>query len=133
MSSPGVLSFQVKHSKTTSVSSYSKDFHEILDAYGSKTPKSGKKVVLDDWEEELDGFGSSIDAGDSDLTIIANYKSDETDEDISDGKSRNFEVFTKKSQLSIQFLEDEHDACQDGHDLDGTNFFSFFFFLAHIV
>ncbi|XP_072955396.1 ATP-dependent DNA helicase Q-like SIM [Typha angustifolia] len=61
------LQFTVKHSKTTSVSSYEKDFHELIETYTAARVSSGKSLKYNNnMEDNSDSSSESISDGISD-------------------------------------------------------------------
>ncbi|KAK1319494.1 ATP-dependent DNA helicase Q-like SIM [Acorus calamus] len=102
------LRFSVKHSRTSSISSYDDDFRELIEVYTMKVVKSKKEiaVVLDNLQGDSDFCSSSENGSTSDA------------DEVSSCDVENAAVSSKKNQWLSDFLEDELDVNQDVDDLD---------------
>ncbi|WOG84369.1 hypothetical protein DCAR_0103552 [Daucus carota subsp. sativus] len=114
------LRFSVKNSKTRNLSSYNKDFRELINVY---TRKNTSDVRQDLIPPELmypsDNFYSSSDDSSPELVDV----SDDIEDDPLCGSSNRVSFQTAKSvlkerKLSVEFLEDECDLLKDVDDLD---------------
>lgn len=113
--------FQVKHSKTSSPSSY-EDLRELVEIY-SKGRNSGKRNNL--ICKSLEDAPSTV----SNLWDDSNIKPDTTDSDESLESDDETEMSSEYSsptvtekKLSVEYLEDEYDDIQDVDDFDGNVF-----------
>lgn len=108
--------FQVKHSRTSSQSSYRKDFHELIKMYMRKAKAREKKEI-----QEFNGASvsiSEIDAiSENDSTDVEDGDSDRDDEMYS--MKENGSKISKGKEMSIEYLENEVDVFQSVDDWDG--------------
>lgn len=106
------LRFSVKHSKTSSSSSYEKDFRELIEIY-LKGRKSGKRNNL--ISKSLEDAPTTVNIIKPDIT-----DSDESSEsDDETGMSPEYSsAIVKEKKLSVEYLEDECDDIQDVDDFD---------------
>ncbi|KAL2940979.1 ATP-dependent DNA helicase Q-like SIM [Bienertia sinuspersici] len=107
------LQFSVMHSRTSSSSSYVKDFEELVKIYSSK--RIGResshlnRSVTEDFESEH-----------SSSTTTDGSEEDELDrqgDELSSSKKKGF-FASKERQLSVEFLEDDFDDIQTADDFD---------------
>lgn len=111
---------QVMHSKTSSPSSYSKDFRELVLAYTSKRTEKDKshclKSVMEDPQDASeDSCSTASDSSDDEI--------DEQDDELSSMKKASFSA-SEEQQLSVEFLEDDFDDIQTADDFDGMQTYS---------
>ncbi|PSS10121.1 ATP-dependent DNA helicase Q-like [Actinidia chinensis var. chinensis] len=121
------LQFSVKHSRTSSPSSYEKDFHELINIYTKKKRSDKRKnsVILQDLAHDSDSSsntsnGSIFEAdtvSQSELDNIDNDSFFENDVDISSTKE-NRSTAAHEKKLSVEYLEDEGDLLQGVDDMD---------------
>ncbi|XP_068659463.1 LOW QUALITY PROTEIN: ATP-dependent DNA helicase Q-like SIM [Aristolochia californica] len=105
------LRFSVRHSRTSCISSYCKDFKDLIDAYCTKrmTSKGKSHTLIYGTEDQFNGSNISDELHLNDCEISSdscNENSSETS--LTDGNS----------EMTVEFLEDEVDLCKDGDDLD---------------
>ncbi|PON81702.1 DNA helicase, ATP-dependent [Trema orientale] len=109
------LRFSVKHSRTSSQSSYKKDFGELIDIYGRKTKAGGKKHI-----QEFSGASGSISEADAtsgnDSTDVEDCDSERDDEIYS--TEQNGSRISKGKEMSVEYLENEVDVFQSVDDWD---------------
>lgn len=121
--------FQVKHSKTSSPSSYEKDLRELVEIY-SKGRNSGKRnnlicKSLEDAPSTVsnlwDDSNIKPDTTDSDESLESDDESLESDDETEMSSEYSSPTVTEK-KLSVEYLEDECDDIQDVDDFDGNVF-----------
>lgn len=105
------------HSRTSSPSSYVKDFQELVKVYTSKRTLKGSSHctsnVTEDFENGLEhSSNTSTDSSDDEL--------DDQDKELSSLKQHGFSA-SKERQLSVEFLEDDFDEIQTADDFDGMS------------
>lgn len=105
------LLLQVKHSRTT-VSSYEKDFSELIKLY-TKDKTALKKLVLKNLDGGSKNSSCTLNGGTSGLDEIRRNMNDSDDSD-DDGFQD-----SPEEKLSVQYLEDDYDRVQGADDLDG--------------
>ncbi|KAL3516063.1 hypothetical protein ACH5RR_022965 [Cinchona calisaya] len=113
------LRFSVKHSNTSSLSSYEKDFHELIEIYTRKK-NFGKRY--DVMSKNLEHASDSI-RGTPNCDMFEPDTTDEVDDfsenDNEAGLSNECSsVCSKDNKLSVEYLEDECDVFHDTDDLD---------------
>ncbi|KAK6159878.1 hypothetical protein DH2020_003259 [Rehmannia glutinosa] len=112
------LRFSVKHSRTSSLSSYEKDFRELIRLY-TQNEKSAKKLICKDLESSLKNSSGPSNGSTSGLDeMCKNEVHDIDDYDISDDGG--FFASPNENGLSVQYLEDDCDQVQEVDDLDVT-------------
>ncbi|KAF3454518.1 hypothetical protein FNV43_RR04966 [Rhamnella rubrinervis] len=118
------LRFSVKHSRTSSPSSYGKDFDELIDIYVRKR-KTGEKNQIT-FSRELNNASdtsastsiSEVDENtENDLNDIEDGYSDKDDEEVNSNK-KNGSQASKGKELSVEYLENEADIFQSVDDWD---------------
>ncbi|XP_049350610.1 ATP-dependent DNA helicase Q-like SIM isoform X2 [Solanum verrucosum] len=120
------LRFLVKHSKTSSLASYKKDFHELISIYSRKGKSSSKnKLMSTNLEENSESSDNASNGCMDECNGINEINVDDVEGDaVSDSDN---EVSSpgrygldslKDRQLSVEYLEDECDVVQDVDDLD---------------
>ncbi|XP_006344648.1 ATP-dependent DNA helicase Q-like SIM isoform X1 [Solanum tuberosum] len=120
------LRFLVKHSKTSSLASYKKDFHELISIYSRKGKSSSKnKLMPTNLEENSESSDNASNGCMDECNGINDVNVDDVEGDaVSDSDN---EVSSpgrygldslKDIQLSVEYLEDECDVVQDVDDLD---------------
>lgn len=128
---------QVKHSRTSSPSSYMKDFHELINIYTRKESSDKKEHDLgfQDMEHDSD---SSTDTSNASIFGADKMSQNELDncedhyfsenDDVSPAKE-SWLPASDENKLSIEYLEDECDLVQGVDDMDGkySLFFRIFF------
>ncbi|KAG9444777.1 hypothetical protein H6P81_016117 [Aristolochia fimbriata] len=105
------LRFSVKHSKTSCMSSYQKDFKELIDVYCPKgmAGKGKSHTLIYGMEDQFTGPNRSDALNLSDSEIFSDSFSDNSSEtSLKDGNP----------EMTVDFLEDEVDFCKNGDDLD---------------
>ncbi|XAR49126.1 DNA helicase [Bertholletia excelsa] len=120
------LCFSVKHSRTSSPSSYEKDFRELIKIYTRKetSNKKNKKKMLQDLQHASDSSGncSNFDIleadvlSQSDLDGVEDNSFSESDDESSLGKAAGL-TNAKEIRLSVEYLEDESDLVHMIHDI----------------
>ncbi|GLT72437.1 hypothetical protein SLA2020_443720 [Shorea laevis] len=118
------LRFLVKHSRTSSPSSYEKDFRELIDIYVRKR-KSGDKiqtVISQELDDASDGSDNdSISEADrsspSDLNHIEDSYSGRDDDEVYSMKE-NGSIGSKGKEMSVEYLENDVDIFQGVDDWD---------------
>uniref|UniRef100_A0A5B6ZVB9 ATP-dependent DNA helicase n=2 Tax=Davidia involucrata TaxID=16924 RepID=A0A5B6ZVB9_DAVIN len=121
------LRFSVKHSRTSSPSSYEKDFSELIDTYVRKKKSVEKKhKMISPDLEDASGNSSSTSNGSiseademsqGDVDNIEDGVSSENDDEASPAKEDG-STASKEKKMSVEYLEDECDLFQDVDDLD---------------
>ncbi|KAL7235219.1 hypothetical protein ACSBR1_018663 [Camellia fascicularis] len=121
------LRFSVKHSRTSSPSSYEKDFCELINIYTRKKRPDKKKhnVMLQDLEHDSDSSSNTSDdsvfeadrMSQSFLDTIVDDSFSENDDDVSSSKA-NQSTASNEKKLSVEYLEDECDLLMGVDDLD---------------
>ncbi|GMP40216.1 hypothetical protein CsSME_00010754 [Camellia sinensis var. sinensis] len=121
------LRFSVKHSKTSSPSSYEKDFCELINIYTRKKRPDKKKhnVMLQDLEHDSDSSSNTSNdsvfeadrMSQSLLDTIVDDSFSENDDDVSSSKA-NQSTASNEKKLSVEYLEDECDLLRGVDDLD---------------
>ncbi|RZS14517.1 hypothetical protein BHM03_00046216 [Ensete ventricosum] len=120
------LRFSVKHSRTSSVSSYAKDFKDLIGKYTvpKMTSRKAHKNISYEQKDDSENYSSGYDMSaeeesslldseeDEDVNICDNYKVNLTEDSSS----------LKENQLTVEYLEDELDIPHVVDDLDGTHF-----------
>lgn len=117
-----VFHFQVKHSRTSSTSSYEKDLLELVEIY-SKGRKSGKRnnLISKSLEDAPIAISSLLD--DSIIKPETTDNDESSDSDDETKMSSEYSSATvKEKKLSVEYLEDECDDIQDADDFDGNIF-----------
>lgn len=121
------LRFLVKHSKTSSLASYKKDFHELISIYSRKGKSSSKnKSMFTNLEENSESSdnasnGCMYEHNGINEVIVDDVEGDalsESDNEVSSPGRHGLDSL-KDRQLSVEYLEDECDVVQDVDDLDG--------------
>ncbi|KAA8545162.1 hypothetical protein F0562_019949 [Nyssa sinensis] len=121
------LRFSVKHSRTSSPSSYEKDFRELIDINTRKKKSVEKrdKMIAQDLDD-ASGNSSSTSNGSifeademsqGDVDNIEDGASSENDDNVRSAKE-NGSTASKEKKMSVEYLEDECDLFQDVNDLD---------------
>ncbi|KAF6135963.1 hypothetical protein GIB67_006855, partial [Kingdonia uniflora] len=113
------LRFSVKHSRTSSVLSYEKDFNELVNYYMTKRAISKKEPVSHGSENES-GYSSSFDADEESRSDRENFYDNYVDENGTDIslRSENSAAASQEKQMSVEYLEDELDVFQSVDDFD---------------
>ncbi|CAL5346686.1 unnamed protein product [Camellia sinensis] len=122
-----IMTDQVKHSRTSSPSSYEKDFCELVDIHTRKKRRDKKKhnVMLQDLEHDSDNSSNTsndsiFEADKMSLSFLDNIVDDsfsENDDDVSSSKA-NQSTASNEKKLSVEYLEDECDLLMGVDDLD---------------
>ncbi|PIN00065.1 DNA helicase [Handroanthus impetiginosus] len=110
------LRFSVKNSRTSSVSSYERDFSELIRLY-TKNKKSIQKMISRDLENSSkapSGSSNGIAFGPDEMYKKAIHDIDLYDVSDDDG----FSASLNEEELSVQYLEDDCDQVQEVNDLD---------------
>ncbi|KAH6819075.1 RECQ helicase SIM [Perilla frutescens var. frutescens] len=108
------LRFSVKHTRTSSVSSYEKDFSELINLY-TKNKKSLQKMFPGNLEDS--SINSSSPNGiTSGIDEMCRNVDDSDDYEFSDDDG--FLAPPKEKELSVEYLEDDCDRVQGVDDLD---------------
>ncbi|KAL0422047.1 UNVERIFIED_CONTAM: ATP-dependent DNA helicase Q-like SIM [Sesamum latifolium] len=110
------LQFSVKHSRTSSLSSYEKDFSELIRLY-TKNKKTVHKLTPKDPESSSkysSGWLNGSMCGPDEM--CTNQLHDTNDCDFSDDDG--YLTSPNDKELSVQYLEDDCDQVQDVDDLD---------------
>ncbi|KAL5701202.1 DNA helicase [Ranunculus cassubicifolius] len=111
------LRFQVKHSRTGSMKTYQKDFHELIEAYGTK-----RTIFSNAPGNDLDASDHELDYSDtSDAEEIAHGDLQNSEDDFDGNDAMGGPKLTSKEQeLSVDYLEDDFDVIQSVEDFDVT-------------
>ncbi|GMH11361.1 hypothetical protein Nepgr_013202 [Nepenthes gracilis] len=121
------LCFSVKHSKTSSPSSYQTDFHELIKIYSKKkTLGVGRQfTVPQDFKNSSDTSSSSTNGSTSEEGGICSSNLNHINDENFDGNCdrvysfvKNASIAPTEKQLSVEFLEDDFDDIQTVDDLD---------------
>ncbi|CAL5391610.1 unnamed protein product [Camellia sinensis] len=122
-----IMTDQVKHSRTSSPSSYEMDFCELVDIYTRKKRPDKKKhnVMLQDLEHDSDSSSNTsndsvFEADRMSPSFLDNIVDDsfsENDDDVSSSKA-NQSTASNEKKLSVEYLEDECDLLMGVDDLD---------------
>ncbi|XP_009778267.1 ATP-dependent DNA helicase Q-like SIM [Nicotiana sylvestris] len=120
------LRFSVKHSRTSSIESYKKDFHELISIYSRKGKTGRKSKLMPTNPEENSDSSDNASNGCMDEyngiyevnvdDVVGDAVSESEDEVRSPGRCGLAPL--KDRQLSVEYLEDECDLVQDVDDLD---------------
>lgn len=108
------LRFSVKHSRTSSVSSYEKDFSELINLY-TKNKKSFQKMIPNNLDDSSKN-SSSPNGSTSGIDLMCSNAHESDDYELSDDDD--FLASSKEEELSVQYLEDDCDRVQGVDDLD---------------
>ncbi|KAJ9681906.1 hypothetical protein PVL29_018003 [Vitis rotundifolia] len=120
------LRFSVKHSRTSSPSSYEKDLSELIDVYTkSKVGEKKQKIFSQDLDDASDDSTSSADRSlseadrmsPSDVENNGDGYSGEND-DEANSSQENGSAASKQRQMSVEYLENEVDLFQSVDDWD---------------
>ncbi|XP_020240756.1 ATP-dependent DNA helicase Q-like SIM isoform X2 [Asparagus officinalis] len=121
------LRFSVKHSRTSSPSSYDKDFRELVETYAMPNEKNRKgptkipNYVEDDYRTYCKASDdSSSDADEALVSDSSDCKGEHSEEDDVDASVMNkkSDLPSKECELTAEYLEDEVDVHQCVDDLD---------------
>lgn len=120
------LRFSVQHSRTSSLASYKKDFHELISTYSRKGKSSSKnKLMSTNLEENFESSDNESNDCMDEHNGINEVNVDDVEGDavsVSDNEVSSPERYgldsLKDRQLSVEYLEDECDFVQDVDDLD---------------
>nr|XP_048324544.1 ATP-dependent DNA helicase Q-like SIM isoform X1 [Ziziphus jujuba var. spinosa] len=117
------LRFSVKHSRTSSRSSYQKDFQELIDIYVTKIKTGEKKQHI--FSQELGN------ASDTSVNTSISEQDDISETDLSDIEDGYYDIddevnstkkngsrATKGKEMSVEYLENEVDIYQSVDDWD---------------
>ncbi|KAJ8572874.1 hypothetical protein K7X08_009385 [Anisodus acutangulus] len=120
------LQFSVKHSRTSSIASYKKDFHDLISTYSGKGKSCWKnKLMSTNLEENSESSdnasnGCMDEHNGIDEVNVDNIEGDavsESDDEVCSPGRYGLDPL-KDRQLSVEYLEDECDFVQDVDDLD---------------
>nr|XP_025888467.1 ATP-dependent DNA helicase Q-like SIM isoform X5 [Solanum lycopersicum] len=120
------LRFLVKHSKTSSLASYKKDFHELISIYSRKGKSSSKNKLMstnlvENSESSDNASNGRMDEcngiNEVDVDDVEGYAVSDSDNEVSSPGRYGLDS-SKDRQLSVEYLEDECDVVQDVDDLD---------------
>ncbi|GAB4835804.1 hypothetical protein Ancab_039514 [Ancistrocladus abbreviatus] len=125
------LRFSVKHSRTSSPSSYEKDFHELFEVYSSKRSDGGGKrcTNLQGLQNQSDLSSSNTDDSTSGAEGICLSEINNMDGSNFDGNNevnssmKNDSSAPKEPQLSVEYLEDDFDKAVDDLDVSCGEFY----------
>lgn len=106
----------MKHSRTSSASSYEKDFSELIKLY-TKNKNSLRTLTRDNLEDSSKNSNYSPNAVTSGIDDMCRNAQDSDDYEFSDDDG--FLDSQKEEELSVQYLEDDYDRVQGVDDLDG--------------
>ncbi|WMV12005.1 hypothetical protein MTR67_005390 [Solanum verrucosum] len=123
---PALLTGKVKHSKTPSLASYKKDFHELISTYSRKGKSSSKNKLM---STNLENSESSDNASngcmdehnginDNSVDDVEGDAVSDSDIELSSPGRHGLDSLKEDRQLSVEYLEDECDVVQDVNDLD---------------
>ncbi|XP_052193548.1 ATP-dependent DNA helicase Q-like SIM isoform X2 [Diospyros lotus] len=122
------LQFSVQHSRTSSPSSYEKDFRELISIYSKKKMSDKKKhdAMLQELEYGSDSSSNTSKeslykadtTSQSDLNNIEDDAFFENDDDGISLTKANWSTAPNEKKLSVEYLEDESDMLEGVDDLD---------------
>ncbi|KAK4491100.1 hypothetical protein RD792_001822 [Penstemon davidsonii] len=123
------LRFSVKHSRTSSLSSYEKDFDELIGLYTKRKKSCQKLIPQDTINSSRDSCTTSNGRTFGQDEMCQNIVNDTDDSDSSDDDETsekdavglwvdNGLTSRHEKELSVQFLEDDFDKVQEADDLD---------------
>lgn len=119
---------QVKHSRTSSQSSYEKDFRELIDIYIRKRKTRDKKQTImaqevDDVSDVSDhaSLSEADETSPNDLDDVEDSCSDRNDGEVYSTKENGSTASTGK-EMSVEYLENDVDIFEGVDDWDGTCF-----------
>lgn len=125
---------QVKHSKTSSPSSYKKDFCEVIDMYTGKRKTDERRQIISSREikddsDRCEGVSMSDedDLSQDEFSNIDDGCSAE-DNDEENLTKPNISRASKRKEMSVEYLENDMDVFQSVDDWDGTKYASVDFF-----
>lgn len=106
---------QLKHSRTSSSSSYREDFQQLIDIYGKKKKTNWMKQTTlmkqtrspQEVEEQSDSSFGSVSASDDDDEVKS------IEEHVS--------TASRGREMTVEYLESEADIFQNADDWDGTD------------
>lgn len=112
------LQFSVKHSRTSSPSSYAKDFQELVQVYSNKRTASERRQFLG--KEDLENASGHSSSTTTDSSGMYNMEDDDLDGEDHEANSLNKigPNASKEKQLSVEYLEDDFDDIQTADDFD---------------
>lgn len=120
------LCFSVKHSRTSSLSSYDKDFRELIEVYttGKKSAKT-YNLTPQDLEHSTENSSSTSDGSMTEVDGTCKTEVNDIDDDVlsenDDGVGLQLENSLNslnEKKLSVEYLEDECDLFHEADDLD---------------
>ncbi|CAL9107720.1 unnamed protein product [Musa textilis] len=116
------LRFSVKHSRTCSVSSYAKDFKDLIRNYTvpKMTSRKGHKNISYEKKDDPENYSSGYDISAEEESSLLDSEEDE-DDNICDNYKINLTEDSsslKENQLTAEYLEDELDIPYAVDDLD---------------
>lgn len=116
------FSSQVKHSKTSSQSSYGRDFRQLIDIYNGSRKIAGKEKTTSfhELDNKSDNSASSSMSLASDTNPSYNIEDDELDEDEVDSGTKNVSHASREKEMSVEYLENDVDVFLSANDWDGT-------------
>ncbi|KAL9248118.1 hypothetical protein vseg_021477 [Gypsophila vaccaria] len=111
------LQFSTKHSRTSSLKSYVKDFQELVQVYTSKTTTIGQRNHVRTVTAHMEDASEYTSSTTTESCDSAGFEDSEEDDDVSSHKGSCFTA-SKEKQLSVEFLEDDYDDIQTADDFD---------------
>nr|GMD07873.1 ATP-dependent DNA helicase Q-like SIM isoform X1 [Ipomoea batatas] len=119
------LRFSVKHSRTSSLASYQKDFQEIISTYSTMKKFRKNNLISPDLDDVTAISSSTSDCSIPELEALLENDVDNINDDAFSENDdeiglpmRHSLPASKERELSVEFLEDESDLFQDVDDLD---------------
>lgn len=114
---------QVKHSKTSSVSSYERDFRELISIYSNKGSDQLKSVtnLQDEIFSGAISNWANVNISDGDISSSSDSDKEDTQHAFNGGKFRSVKLkLPRVKKLSVEYQEDEGDFLQQVDDWDGN-------------
>lgn len=115
---------QVKHSRTSSPSSYEKDFRELIDIYTrKKCPGKKHYSISEDPEDFSDNSSNTCEADGICENNLDNFEDDASSENDDEVclPDKTGTLASKEKKLSVEYLEDECDLFHGVDDFDGNS------------
>ncbi|KAL2491936.1 ATP-dependent DNA helicase Q-like SIM [Abeliophyllum distichum] len=120
------LCFSVKHSRTSSLSSYDKDFRELIEMYTTGKKSANKyNLTLQDLEHSTENSSSTSNGSMTEVDGTCKNEVNDINDDVlsenDDEVGLQFENSLNslnEKKLSVQYLEDECDLFHEADDLD---------------
>ncbi|KAF5740043.1 hypothetical protein HS088_TW11G00106 [Tripterygium wilfordii] len=115
------LRFSVRHSRTSSSSSYEKDFHQLIDVYTRRRTVHKKENTN---SKEMDSHGGIVKADVFPPCVLDNSENgcsdidDDNDDDDENSLKHKESTASEGQEMSVDYLENEIDIFQSTNDWD---------------